>query len=97
LTTTATTADQILHSIGASTYRSVKYFVQVTSGSSYHVVEIVLVHDGTAVIISEYGRVLTGSSLSTFDADINGGNLRLKVTPANASTVYKVAATAIRA
>ena len=97
LTTTATTADQILHSIGASTYRSVKYFVQVTSGSSYHVVEIVLVHDGTAVIISEYGRVLTGSSLSTFDADINGGNLRLKVTPTNASTVYKVAATAIRA
>jgi hypothetical protein len=97
LTTTATTADQILHSIGASTYRSVKYFVQVTSGSSYHVVEIVLVHDGTAVIISEYGRVLTGSSLSAFDADINGGNLRLKVTPTNASTVYKVAATAIRA
>ena len=97
LTTTATTADQILHSISASTYRSVKYFVQVSSGSSYHVVEIVLVHDGTTVIISEYGRVLTGSSLSTFDADINGGNLRLKVTPTNASTVYKIAATAIRA
>jgi hypothetical protein len=96
LTTSATTADQILHSISATTYRSVKYLVQITSSTSYHVVEIVLIHDGTTVIISEYGRVMTGSSLSTFDADINGGNLRLKVTPTNAATVYKAAATAIR-
>ncbi len=96
LTTSATTADQILHSISASTYRSVKYFMQVTSGGSYHVVEIVLVHDGTSVIISEYGRIMTSGSLSTFDADISSGNLRLKVTPANAITVYKAAATAIR-
>ena len=73
-----------------------KYLVQITSSTSYHVVEIVLIHDGTTVIISEYGRVMTGSSLSTFDADINGGNLRLKVTPTNAATVYKAAATAIR-
>jgi len=97
LTTSATTADQVLDSISATTYRSVKYQIQVTSSTSYHVTEVTVLHDGTDTFISEYGTITTGTSLATFTADVSGGNLRLLTTPTNAVTTYKVMATAINA
>ena len=39
--------------------------------------------------ISEYGTIRTGESLATFDADISGGNLRLRATPTSAD-VYSL-------
>ena len=95
LTTSATTADQVLDSIAVATYRSVKYQISITSGSAYHMTEVSVIHDGTGAYITEYGTVLTGVSLASFDADISGGNLRLLTTPVNAVTVYKVMATTI--
>jgi len=56
------------------------------------------IHDGTTVYLTEYGTVLTGNSLATFDADINSGNLRILVTPTNASsTVFRFSAMTIQA
>lgn len=95
LTTSATTANQVADSIAIATYRSVKYQISITSGSAYHMTEVSIIHDGTDAYITEYGTILTGVSLASFDADISGGNLRLLTTPANASTVYKIVATAI--
>jgi len=97
LTTSATTADQVLDSISATTYRSVKYQIQITSGSDYHVTEVAVVHDGTTAYITEYGTITTATSLASFDADISSGNLRLLTTPVNAVTVYKVMATTVNA
>jgi hypothetical protein len=94
-TSSTTNPGQSIHSISASAYRSVKYQIQMTSGTSYHFVEIVLLHDGTNVLLSEYGTIYTTTSLSTFDADISGGNLRLLATPTNAVTTYKLASIAI--
>jgi hypothetical protein len=37
----------------------------------------------------------TGSSLASFDADINAGNLRLLTSPVNAVTTYKIVKTLI--
>jgi hypothetical protein len=97
LTTSTTTVDQVLDSISASTFRSVKYHIQVTSSTSYHVTEVMVIHDGTDTFITEYGTVTTSGSLATFTADVSGGNLRLLTTPTNAVTTYKVIATAINA
>lgn len=97
LTTSTTTADQVLDSISASTYRSVKYQIQVTSSTNYHVTEVIVVHDGTDTYVTEYGTVTTAGTLATFTADVSGGNLRLLTTPTNAVTTYKVIATAINA
>lgn len=94
LTTSATTANQVLDSIAAATYRSVKYEIQITSGANYHVTEIRVFHDGTTAYITEYGSMST-TDLATFDADINTGNLRLLTTPVNAVTTYKLLARAI--
>ena len=57
-----------------------RYQLQVTSGSSYHTVEFIIVHDGTTTYVTEYAIIKTGSSLATFSSDISSGNVRLLVT-----------------
>lgn len=98
VTTTATTANQVLDSVSASTIRTLSYIIQVTNSAtaSYHTTSIMLIHDGLTVYLTEYATVMTGSALATFDADISAGNVRLLVTPANASsTVFKFSAMTI--
>jgi hypothetical protein len=88
--TTASTAQVSVDSFATATYRSSRYFVQMTSGSSYHIIELFLVHDGTTVYLSQYGEVFTGSSLGTFDASITTGTLNLLFTATNAITTVKL-------
>ena len=88
--TTASTAQVSVDSFASATYRSSRYFVQMTSGSSYHIIELFLVHDGTTVYLSQYGEVFTGSSLGTFDASITTGTLNLLFTATNAITTVKL-------
>jgi hypothetical protein len=95
LTTSTTTANQVVDSNSATLYRTAKYLVQITSGTAYHSTEIMIIHDGTTAYLSEFGIVTTGAVLATFDADISAGNLRLLVTPVNAATTIKVIKTLI--
>jgi hypothetical protein len=92
LVTSATTANQVLDSFAASAFRTAKYLVQVhaTSAADYHASEILLIHDGTNVYMTEYAIVYTDGSLATFNADISGGNIRLLVTPTNAVNTIRV-------
>ena len=79
-----------------ATYRTVKYQVQITQGSSYHSTELNAIHDGTTVYLTEYGTIFSGSSLATFDATITSGNMLLQVTMgSNASSTIKVISSAI--
>ena len=97
--TTSTTAAQVVDSNPVATYRSVKYEIQVTSGTSYQKSEAIVITDGTNASITEFGNINIGTittSLASFDASVSGGNLQLLVTPAQAtSTVYKVIKTLI--
>ena len=96
LTTTSTSADTVA-SVSATLNRSATFQVQVTRGTQYHMTTINVIHDGTNAFMSEYGTVRTGEILATFDADISGGNLRLRVTPTStASTVFKLSKTTIK-
>ena len=80
----------------ASTYRSVKYTVQITQGSGYDYREISVIHDGTTVHMTEYGHIFTSSGLANFDATISSGNLLLQVTMlSSASATIKVMSTAV--
>lgn len=95
LTTTTTAVDQVLSSMSSSTYRTVDYFIQIVSGTSYESTRVAILHDGTTVTYNEYNTLVSASALATFDADIVNGNIRLLTTPINAVTTYKVIATAI--
>lgn len=88
--TTSSTIQVAVDSFAVASYRSAKYFIQLTSGSSYHVLELNVVHDGTTVYISQFGDVKTGASLGTFDASISTGILNLLFTATNATTTVKL-------
>ena len=89
LTTATTAANQVVGSISATVYRSAEIYIQATSGTSYHTTKLLVVHDGTAAYVTEWGTIFTSGSLGSFDVDINTGNIRLLVTPTNASTVIR--------
>jgi len=95
LTTTAT-SQVSLDIFDVDRFRSARYQIQVTSGSSYHTVEFIVVHDGTTTYNTEYAIIRTNGILATFDSDISSGNVRLLVTPSsNSSTTFKTIRTSI--
>ena len=95
--TTTTTSQTAVDTFAAATYRSVKYQIQITRGSEYHITEVFIVHDGTTSYGTEYATIKTGSSLASFDTDIDSGNVRLLATPtSSSSTVFKLVRTLIK-
>ena len=52
--------------------------------------------DGTTVYLTQYASIFDNGAQATFDADINSGNVRLRVTPASSDTMaYKFIRTTI--
>jgi hypothetical protein len=97
LTTAATTADQVLLSVSATIYRAIIAEISILSSTSYHVLKVMIIHDGTSASHTQFGDIFTGASLTTINSDVNGGNVRLLITPTNAVTVYRVTYRAIAA
>ena len=62
--TTSSTNQVVVETIDASLYRSVKYEMQATSGSSYQASELRLLIDGANVFLTEYGII--GDALGNF-------------------------------
>ena len=94
-TTAATTQVAILSFFHAS-YAAAEVLVTSTSGGERHITKLLLTHDGTTAVATEYGVVYTGSELAAFDVAIAGSLLELRATPASSSsTVFKTVATLI--
>jgi hypothetical protein len=91
--TTTTTSQNTIDSFATTSYRSAKYFAQMTSGTSYHIIELNVLHDGTSAWLTQYGEIFTGASLGTFDASVTAGNLNLLFTPTNAATTIRLVRT----
>jgi hypothetical protein len=98
--TTSATTQVAVDSVSKTTFRTVKYLVQITNStdSTYHATEILVTHDGTTPSITEYATIFTGAAEeATFSADISGSNLRLLATPASTdSMTFKITRTGIK-
>lgn len=93
---TSNTNQVIVDVVPINTYRTAKYIMQISSGSSYHSEEISIIHDGTIPRIVEYGvNFANGYSLGSFDVNIVGNNLQLLFTPVNSTTQLKYKKTLI--
>ena len=87
----------VVDSWSASTYSSAKYVVQMKNGGDIEVLEVlVTVNGANNVYITEYADVVSNAVIGTTDADYSGGNVRLKVTASDGTTV-KVHKTLIEA
>ena len=73
-------------------YRSAKYNVSISDAGSgalglYETLDVNVVHDGTTVYLSTFGRVTNHTGdLVTFSADISGDDVRLRGTISNTNT-----------
>jgi len=98
ITLTNTGAGQVIYTLDASVYRSVKFMIQITHGTDYQVQEILLLQDGADTYLTQYAQLLSGNDLilATYDADLNSGNMRLLVSPTYTNTTFKIYGTAVR-
>ena len=99
VTSSTTTLSPVgIHSaLPVATYRSVEYFIQATTGSRYHAVKLLSIHDGSTAYNTTYGDVFSNGPIANFDVDISGGNVRLVSTAStDANVSYIVNYTANR-
>jgi hypothetical protein len=95
VTTTATT-QTVLATYAVATYATGKFMIQATSGGNRHISELLVTHNGTVSTATEYAILKTAGNLFTVTTDISGGNVRILVTSASAtSTVYRTTFTLI--
>lgn len=97
LTTSAVTPNQTLDTFAAATYASAKYQIQVKSGTDVHVMEVLVMHDGTTAYQTVYAEMFSNVSLTNIAVTLTGGNVLLQVTPTNAVTTYKISRTLVTA
>ena len=96
-TTTTSTTSTNIHAFPHSGFTGAEYTVTVTEGSDRQITKLLVTHDGSTAIATEYGVVFTNTELATFEVEIDGPVVKLNVTSSYASsTVYKVAGTLIK-
>jgi len=85
--TTTSTATAILDYFDKTVYRSAKYVVQISNGSTHQVWEGMVLHDGTNIYLSAYGDLRTNGNLATMSVGFNAttGYPELRVTPVYAT------------
>ena len=88
VSTSTTTSDQVLSS-NAVANKAIKYVINAThSSAGTHAAEVLLINDGSSAYFVQYGDVYSDASLFSLSSDVNSGNMRLLVTPANTNTTF---------
>jgi hypothetical protein len=99
-TATSATTQTAVYSFSATNFTGAKFLVCVTDSTATerYITELLVTHDGTTAVATEYGQVATDTALATFDVDISGGNVRLLATPASSNSMtFKVMSTQLLA
>ncbi len=90
---TSSTNQTAIKTFSTSSWKSAEMLVQVreTSSGDTQLSKLLICHDGSTAVATEYGVANTGGILASFDVDISGGNVRLLATTASANaTTYDV-------
>ena len=85
VTTTATTQATV-YAFPYASYGGAEITITASSGSNRHVTKLLVTHDGSTAIATEYGVVYTNAELATYDVSISGPVLLIQATPASVSS-----------
>ena len=97
ITTTATSQVPV-YSFDYSTYGAAEILITAKEGSNRHITKLLVTHDGSTPIATEYGVVYTNSELATYDISFFGPALQILATPSSSSsTTFNVVITLINA
>ncbi len=81
-----------------STYRTIKYNLQITRGSEYHASDFLLLNDGTDINVSESNIISnTSNNLASVTFESNAGIISLCVTPTTSAVTARFVRTALKA
>lgn len=90
-TLTSTSVMEIASFVAAD-FAGAKVIVSATQGTARHICELLITHDGTTAISTQYASVHTGTELATYEVSLVAGVVKLNAIGASASsTVYKTA------
>ncbi len=97
LVTSSTTPNQIADEWSALDFRSAKYQIQTYSASTgrYEVSELLMIHNGSQVFLTEYAVISEVDRLTTFNSLLINNQVRLLCTPTYAVNTIKVFRTLI--
>jgi hypothetical protein len=86
--TTTSTTQTAIATYTASSSLGIEITVVATDtvATERTITKLLVTHDGTTAVATEYGTVNTATAVATFDVDINGGNVRLLATAASANS-----------
>jgi hypothetical protein len=85
-TITGNSSAQVIDTFSVSTYRSAKYYIQISDATAdrYTIIDANVTHNGTNAFVSTFGAATNGDGDGStiydsidLSADINGGNVRL--------------------
>ena len=93
----ATASTVTVYSFAKADYRSAKFLVKTAYGSHTELTEVLLTLDSSDnIAITEYATVGTNGSSMSVSADIDMGNVRLRVTTVNSNSTVTVVGTLIK-
>lgn len=84
--TTTSTTQTTLATYAKATYVGAEVVVVADDGTDRTIAKLLIVHDGTAAVATQFGEVNTDAQLATYDVDISGDDFRLRVTAASTSS-----------
>ena len=84
--TTASTTQATIANYATADFKAVEVTVLADDGTDRTITKLLVVHDGTTAVATQYGEVNTGSTVATFDVDISGGNVRLLATASSSTS-----------
>lgn len=94
-TTINSSQSEVVDTIPVSYFRSAKYILQMTQGTNYQVIELLLLHNNSIPNFIEYGNISSSIVIGNVSASISSNILNLRVTRVDSSVsmdvlVYRV-------
>lgn len=89
--TSLTANSAVVDTLSLSSFRTVKYIIQATQGTSFQVVELLAIHDGAVVNAMEYGNISTGTTkVFTTSFSVASSSSQLTLTRLNTSSTVDI-------
>jgi len=86
-----------LLSFAKADYGSAEVVITAKDGVNRHVTKLLIAHDGTTAIATEFGVIYTNNELATYYVSVSGSNVIVSGVSTSGSTNYKIVATLLKA
>jgi len=80
-------------SFAKADYGSAEVVITAKDGVNRHVTKLLVCHDGTTAIATEFGVIYTSTELAEYEVSISGTNCVVSATSSSGATNYKIVAT----